>query len=219
MTFRWAWFGWGIAGLWAAGWFVSVVVWAFLNPLDSAEEKRRDLRARLLGLAVMNLVLWPWLLPAILERRKFYREMRTGKRPNWIVLSNGEQSGRSWAMSDGTGFGASVHEGASSEPSIISADYDDDSLTGRVEYRLKQIAPTPGEPTNWTRLDFRPRGPQPDPDDEDAVDDYVSSRFEVKVRVPRGKHEVQFRVENRSGKLEEFSGVILIVADSKDYDI
>jgi len=61
--------------------------------------------------------------------------------------------------------------------------------------------------------------PEPDPDDEEAVDAYVSGRYETTVRLPRGKYEVEFRVGNRAGKTEECSAVILIVADPQDYNL
>jgi hypothetical protein len=148
---------------WIAGWLVSVIVGVFFNPLDSEEDKKKDFRGRLVAQAVINWVLWPWLLPAILERRKLYCDMRTGKRPNWIILADGEESGRYWTLSDGTVFGASVSGGSSSERSHNSADYEDETLTGEIEYRVRMVAPMSGAPTEWARLEFRPRGPEPDP--------------------------------------------------------
>ena len=219
MNFQWWWVLVVLGAIWVAGWFLSVIVGVFCNPLDSEEDKREDFRGRLIAQAVINWVLWPWLLPAVLERRKLFRDMLTGKRPGWIVLADGEESGRQWTLSDGTEFGASVSGGSSSETSHISADYEDDLLTGKIECRSRMIAPTSELPTDWACLEFTPRGPEPDPDDEDAVDDYTSSRYEVSVQLPRGKHLVEFRVPNHSGKIEECSGVILIIAEPDDYNL
>jgi hypothetical protein len=219
MEFHWWWILVVFGGIWIAGWLVSVIIGVFFNPLDSEEDKRKDFRGRLIGIAVVNWFLWPWWLPEILARRKLYRDMRTGKRPNWIILAKGEESGRQWTLSDGTEFGASVSNGSPSEPSHISGDYEDDALTGDIQYRVSMVAPTPGAPTEWASLEFTPRGPEPDPADEDAVDEYTSSRYEVSVQIPRGKHEVEFRVPNRSGRIEECSALILIVAEPEDYNL
>ena len=219
MNFHWWWILVVLGAIWVTGWLVSVVVGVFFNPLDSEEDKRKDFRGRLIAQSVINWVLWPVLLPAILSRRKLYRDMRTGKRPDWIILADGEESGRQWTLSDGTEFGASVSGGSSSEPSFISGDYEDDLLTGKIEYRSRMVAPSPQSPTDWACLKFTPRGSEPDPDDEDAVDEYTASRYEVSVQLPRGKHLVEFRVPNRSGKVEECSGVTLIIAETEDYNL
>ncbi len=158
------------------------------------------------------------MLPSFLERWRFLRDIRTGKKPSWIVLGEGEESGRVWHLSDGTEFSASVStSGESSKPADISADYEDESLTGEIWYRVRMVAPTPQPPTDWMGLKFTPRGPQPDPDDEEAVDDFTADRYEASVKLDRGKFEVAFRVSNRSGKIEECSAVILIVSDPEDY--
>lgn len=219
MEFQWWWILVVLLIIWSIGWLIGVIVGVFFNPLDSEEEKQKDFRGRLVAQAAINWFLWPWVLPAILERRKLFRNMQTGKRPSWIVLGKGEESGRQWTLSDGTEFGASVSGGSSSEPSNISGDYEDDALTGEIEFRFHMVAPTPGQPTKWTRLKFTPRGPEPDADDEDAVDDYTASRYEISKQIPRGKHQVEFRVPNRSGKVEECSALILIVAESEDYNL
>lgn len=177
MEFQWWWILVVLLIIWTFGWLISVIVGVFFNPLDSEEEKQKNLRGRLVAQAAINWFLWPWLLPAILERRKLYRDMRTGRRPSWIILEKGEGSGREWILSDGTEFGASVSGGSSSEPSHISADYENDALTGRIEFRVRMVAPEQGEPTKWTPLKFTPRGPEPDADDEDAIDDYTASRY------------------------------------------
>ena len=64
-----------------------------------------------------------------------------------------------------------------------------------------------------------PRRPEPDPADEDAVDDYTANRFEASVQLLRGKYEIEFRVRSRSGKLEVCSALTLIVADAEDYNL
>ena len=220
MRFHWWWILVVLAAIWIAGWCVSVIVAVFFNPLDSEEDNRKDFRERLLAQAVINWFLWPWLLPAVLDRRKLLRHMETGKRRSWIVLAKGEESGREWRLSDGTEFGACVSTaGESSEPAHISGDYEDESLTGEILYRVRMIAPTLQPPTDWARLKFTPRGPEPDPQNQNAVDDYWLSRYEVFVQLPRGKYAVEFRVPNRSGKVEEWSAVTLIVTDPEDYNL
>lgn len=219
MKFHWWWILIAIAAIWFSGWLVTVVIGVFFNPLDSDEDRRKNFQERLLSACVINLFLWPALLPSFLERRKFLREIRTGKKPGWIVLDKGEESGRVWHLSDGTEFGASVStSGESSEPADISADYEDDSLTGEIRYRVRMLAPTAQPPTEWKPLRFAPRGPKPDPDDEEALDDYTADRYEASMKLARGKYEVAFQVPNRAGKVEECSSVILIVSDSSDYD-
>ena len=220
MKFHWWWILIAIAVIWFCGWLVTVVMGVFFNPLDSDEDRRKNFQERLLSNCVINLFLWPAMLPSLLERRKFLREIRTGKRPGWIVMDKGEESGRVWHLSDGTEFSAFVSTaGDSSEPAAISADYEDDSLTGEIRYRLRMIAPTAQPSTEWRSLRFTARGPQPDPDDEEAVDDYTADRYEASVKLARGKYEVAFQVPNRAGKVEECSSVILIVSDSSDYDL
>ena len=219
MEFYWWWILVALGVMYFSGWFVSVIIGLFFNPLDSEEDRKKDFRERLLGVAVVNLALWPYLLPAILERRKLHRDMRTGKRPDWIVLASGEESARKWTLSDGTVFEASVSGGSSSERSHISADYEDQPPTGDVEYRVRMLAPTPSPTTEWAPLKYTPRGPEPNPNDEDAVDDYMASRYEVSVQVPRGKHRVEFRVPNCSGTVEECSALTLIVAELEDYNL
>jgi hypothetical protein len=51
-----------------------------------------------------------------------------------------------------------------------------------------------------------------------AFDEYVPNRYKASVRLPRGKFAVEFRVQNRSGKVEELSGITLIVHDQGDFD-
>ena len=109
--------------------------------------------------------------------------------------------------------------GSSSERSHIAADYEDETLTGDIRYRVRMIAPTPGAPSEWALLEFTSRGPEPDPNNEDAVEDWMADRYEISVQIPRGKHQVDFRVPNRSGKVEECSAVILIVAEPEDYNL
>ncbi len=218
MKFHWWWILIGLLVLWAIGWLVGVIFGVFFNPADTAEDKRKDFRGRLLSQALLNWILWPMLLPAILNQRKFNRDVRTGKIPAWMVLADGEERGKEWKLSDGTLFGAYVSDGSSSERSHISADYEGDAVPGPVEYRIRTLAPTPQPATDWKQFKLAPRGLKPDPDDEDAADGSQGSCFEVSVQLPRGKHLVEFRVPNRSGKIEECSGVTLIVTDPGDYD-
>ena len=220
MKFHWWWILVAVAALWMVGWFVTVVMGVFFNPLDSEEDKRKNFQDRLLANCVINFFLWPAMLPSFLERRRFLRDIRTGKKPGWIVLDKGEESGRVWHLSDGTEFSASAStSGESSKPADISADYEEESLTGEIQYRVRMVAPTPRPPTDWKPLKFTPRGPDPNPDDEDAKDDYMADRYEASVKLDRGKYQVAFRVPGRSGKVEECSAVTLIVSDPEDYDL
>lgn len=222
MKFHWWWIPLGLGATWILGWLVSVVCMLFFDPDQASEPKPSDWGGRVIAACVINWVLWPFLLPAVLDKRKLHRDMQTGKRPKWIILdkAKGEESGRNWTLSDGTQFGASAGGGSSTRRSYISADYrDHDDLTEPIEYRVRMIAPEPQEASAWKPLVFRPRRSEPDPEDEDAVDDYVSDRYRSSLRLGRGKYEVEFRVPNRNGKIEECSGVILIVADHEDYKV
>lgn len=222
MKFHWWWVLVAVAAFWIVGWFASTVFIFLFDPTSTAEEKRTNSGERLMAIAFISWLFWPAYLPAVLSRRKLQHDMRIGKRPSWIVLDKGrgEESAREWKLSDGTKFSASVSSaGSSAEPADISCDYEDELLTGEIQYRFRMTAPTPQQASEWTRLEFTPRGPRPNPDNEDAVDDYVASRYEASVKVARGKYEVEFRVPNRSGKVEECSAVTLIVADPEDYNL
>jgi hypothetical protein len=220
MNFHWWWMLVGLGAIWILGWVVSVVCMLFFDPDSASKPKPSDWGGRVIAGCVINWVLWPFLLPAFLDKRKLHRDMQTGKHPKWIVLDKekGEENGRYWTLSDGTQFGASASGGSSTRRSHISADYrDHDELKAPIEYRVHMIAPEPQEASAWTPLLFKDRPPEPEPEDEDAVDQFVSDRYRKSVRLARGKYEVQFRVPNRSGNIEECSGVILIVADYEDY--
>ena len=93
MKFHWWWILVAIPALWLAGWFVTVVGAVFFNPLDSGDENREDLRDRLLGHAVLQFFIWPVFLPEFLARQRLYRDVRTGKKPAWIVRSKGDGRG------------------------------------------------------------------------------------------------------------------------------
>jgi hypothetical protein len=222
MNFHWWWVVLGLAAIWILGWLISVLCMVFLDPDSTSKPKPSNWGGRVIAGCVINWFLWPFLLRPFLDKRKLHRDMQTGKRPKWIVLDkeNGEESGRKWTLSDGTEFGASADGRSPSQRSHISADYyDNDQLNGAVEYRVRMIAPEVEQPSAWAPLGFKDRGPEPDPKDEDAVDEFVSSRYEVSVRLPRGKYEVQFRVPTKTGKIEECSNVILIIADDEDYRV
>jgi len=151
-----------------------------------------------------------------LERRKLLRDMKAGKRPNWIMLEKGEAGAREWKLADGTVFQASAStSGESSEPADITADYEDKSITGEISYRVHMIAPTLQPPTEWTRLKFLSDDPDSDPEDEDDSFD----RYQIKVKLPRGKYQVEFHVPDRAGKMEECSAVTLIISDPEDYNL
>jgi hypothetical protein len=98
MEFHWWWILVTLAAVWIGSWFSGVIVGVFFNPLDSEEDKRENFRGRFLSQLVINWFLWPGLLPAILERRKLIREMRTRKRPNWIILAAVEEIGKEWIL-------------------------------------------------------------------------------------------------------------------------
>ena len=218
MKFHWWWILVVIAAIWVTGWAVTVIVSVFFNPLDSEKYKGKNLRERILAHGIINWVFWPWALRALLDRRKFQRDMATGKKPKWLVFAEGEEECRSWTLSDGTEFRVSVHASFSSDPVNIYADYADKTLTGDIACRVRMIAPTPQPRTDWTRMVFKPENDEPDPDDEDEDAGVLPGRYEVSLRLPRGKYMGEFQVPNRSGEIEECSAVTLIVADSEDYD-
>lgn len=222
MKLHWWWIPVGLGAIWILGWLLTVVCMLFFDPDQASEPKPGDWRGRVIASCVINWVLWPFLLPAFLDKRKLHRDMQTGKRPRWIVLdkAKGEESARHWTLSDGIPFAASAFGGSSTRRSHISADYcDHDELTEQIEYRVRMIAPEPQAASAWKPLRFRPRRSEPDPENEDAVDEYVSYRYGSSMRLGRGKYEVEFRVPNKNGNIEECSGVILIVADSEDYNL
>lgn len=210
-----------LATIWITGWLISVIFGVFFNPLDSEEDRRKDLRGRLLAQGVLNWIMWPFLLPALLQRRKLLKDVHSGKRPYWILSAQGEETSQSWSLADGTEFHASVWSIASSEPAEISADYHDETLTGLIECRARQIAPTEHPPTEWVPMVFSSE-PEPHlPDDDasaDEEDDWIL-RYKLSLSLPRGKHRLEFRVRDRAGKIEELSALTLIVADPEDYNL
>ncbi len=228
MKFSWWWVVIAVVGVWVTGWLVTVIVAVFFNPLDSARDKKENFKDRLLAQAIMNWFLWPFFLPPLLERRKLLRDMKTGKRPNWIMLADGEESGRVWKLSDGTVFeGSASTAGESKDPANIWGDYEDRSLAGDVDYRIRRLAPTAQPPGEWTRMKFWPKGApdQVEEDDEeeeieeDDDDEGGAPRYDVSVKLERGKYLVEFRVPNRSGQPEELPGLTLIVSDFEDYNL
>jgi len=113
ITFHWWWILVTVVAIWISGWLVTVIFAVFFNPMDSEEDRSKDVRERLVSHCIMELFLWPAMLPVLLEKRRFLRDIRTGKKPGWIVLDKGEESGRVWHLSDGTEFNASVRLQAS----------------------------------------------------------------------------------------------------------
>jgi hypothetical protein len=216
MKFHWWWIFAPPATIWLAGWFVTVIVAVFFNPLDSDKDRRGNFCQRLLGHCILNLFVWPQMLSGLSHRRKFLLDLRTGKIPGWAVREHGELDVNDWKLSDGTQFAAMATSGEkSSEPTVISADYEDESLTGDIQYCVRMLAPTPGLPTEWASLKFTPRDLLPTPEDEDDVAD----RWKASVKLDRGKYVLAFRVPNRAGKIEECSGLILIVTDPDDHRV
>lgn len=218
MKFHWWWILAAAAAIWFVGWFVTVIIAVFFNPLDSQKDSQKHFPQRLLGHCILNLFIWPQMLSALTHRRKFFRYIRTGKKPGWLVCGDGESNSREWKLSDGTQFSASAStSGELSDPADLSADYEDKSLAADVQYCVRMIAPTSRPPTEWASLKFTPRGKPPDPENEEDAHDYEGDRYQASVKLDRGKYEVAFRVPNRAGKIEECSGVILIVYDHDDY--
>src|SRR5881394_4109814 len=114
MSFKWWWILVGLVAIWVLGWVASVICMVFFDPdSSSSNPKPSDWGGRVVAGCVINWFIWPFLLPAFLDKRKFQREMQTGKRPKWIVLDRdkGEECGRVWTLSDGTEFGASADGG------------------------------------------------------------------------------------------------------------
>lgn len=225
MSFSWWWIIIVAGAIWLIGALVGTFVIAFLDPLTSKEEKLKDWRGRLVAGFFMGLLFWPWMVPATLERRKLLHDMYTGKRPSWIVLdrSAGEEHVRYYTLADGTKFDAAAYDGSSTEPSLISADYEDRTFTGRILYQISMTHPTPGTPGEWLPLEMKPFEEKAelldDCDQTEESDDFDARRFNQSLQMPRGKYAVAFRVKNRSGEMELCPAITLIVADPEDYNL
>jgi hypothetical protein len=161
---------------------------------------------------------WPLLLRQAWSQYRVYRDVHRGIRDNWLLLTEDEKQSRTWTLSDGVEFSALASDGSPACPPEVTADYEDERETGRVEYRVHAVAPTRSLLRDWAEMAFRPRGSEPDPTDESAVDDYVSQRYRVSIQLPRGKYEVDFRVETSAMAVEQLSSVTLIVSDEGDYE-
>lgn len=210
-----------LVGIWIIGWFITVIFSVFFNPLDSEEDRRKDLGGRLLAQGVMNRVMWPFVLVSLGQRRNLLRDMRTGKRPAWIMKAKGEESQRHWTLADGTAFRAFAWNESSSKPAEISADYEDEALTGPIECRSRMIAPENHPAKAWLPMSFDPHPEQHPPDDDASADeeDDTLDRYTLSLKLPRGKYALEFRATNRAGAFEEFSALTLIVADPEDYNL
>jgi len=224
MTFSWWWIIVAIAAIWTLGWFVTTALQMVLDPLASPEERRKNWRERLPPFAIMNWFIWPWALSEFKWSHRFHRDIKTGKRPSWLIRGDGDRDRCGWKLSEGTDISGTADGGSSTEPSRIQADRPPED-TNPVEYRTRMIAPTLRAPTDWKRMPLSSDWPEPEPDeDEDEVEELEDEgdddtwRFCDKVQLERGKYAVEFRVRNSAGGFEEFSGVIMIVSDPEDYE-
>lgn len=222
MTFHWWWILILLLVIWVAGWLVTVIFGVFFHPLDSEEDRRKDFAGRLKGQAIINWFLWPWMLPTMLERRRFNRDIQTGKRPGWLVLADGEQSACEWKLSDGSVLSLFVSHVSSPEASPIWANSDEEPFTRPIEYRVRKLAPTEQPPTDWARLGTNAsdsdRDPDNDEDYEEDEDEDPASHVESSVKLTPGKYQVDFRVLDRSGKAEESPALTMIVMEPDEDD-
>ena len=213
MTFDWR-FGTGtVVGLWLSGTVISGLLMFFFGPKHNYNW-RTEWKGRLIASLGLNLILWPFFLTAFMAG--CWRRLRKGKRPTWLVYADDENNHGQWTLSDGTEFLSSAHGGCSRKPCSFLADYMSDEMCGEIQFRVRLIAPTSGEVTNWQSLSFT-ADPKVAEDDEEP-DDSSSERYEGTLLLPRGKYAVEFRAQNRAGVFEEHSGVTMIVADDSDYD-
>ena len=181
-----------------------------------SDDKTQDRRDRLMGSFVISAVLWPALLPQARRFMSFERDIQTGKRPKWLVYADGEQGDTHWILADGTEFWASAVGGSSTEPTVIQAGFEGAVAADCVECRIQMIAPENGEPTGWKQMRLKKPVLEPDDEDEDEDDEPF---YEASMPLSRGKYRADFRVQLMSKDPEERGGVVVIVADSGDYNL
>lgn len=86
-------------------------------------------------------------------------------------------------------------------------------MAGLVEYRTQQIAPSQREFSEWCPMSHDKT------DYSDEEEGYLGpeTNYEAEVKLPCGKYRAEFRFPNRSGKMEDQSGVTFVVANFEEY--
>ncbi len=202
--------------LWWLGALVTTIYWFFFDPKITREDKRRGWLGGLVVLGVLNMLFWPQALPQIYAQRKFENDLKTGKRPNWLVRDDNESSSRDWTLSDGAEFEASVQESDAMEECCIAADYVNRRKPGDIECRVRMIAPSEQSYSDWMiAVPYKPKY-EYEPDSDDEEDDWSEMRYAFYRRLERGKYHVEFRVETKAGVFETCSHLTMIVRGPDD---
>lgn len=203
--------------LWWLGGLISTFYMTFFDPLVTKEEKRKGWKERLIGFGIINLLFWPQALPQFHAQRKFHNDLKTGKRPKWLVREDQEADYRDWTLSDGTEFEAMVLDTSTTNDCCILADYTNRRRPGDIQCRVRMTAPTEQPFSDW----LLPKSYKPkleDEDDSDDEDDEPPMRYAFYGRFDRGKYSVEFRVETKPDVFETCSQLTMIVSNPDDYE-
>jgi hypothetical protein len=204
--------------LWLLGALITTIYSVFFNSKVPREEKKQK-QYWLVGFVVFGVLsmwAWPQILPQMYAQRKFDLDLKTGKRPKWLVRDDDESNSKDWTLSDGTEFEAGVAEDDAAEDCCITADYVNRRKPGDIECRVRMIAPSEQPYSDWmVAVPYKPKH-EYEPDSEDEEDDWSEMRYAFYRRLERGKYRVEFRVETKAGVFETCSHLTMIVRGPDD---
>ncbi len=108
----------GVLCIWLIGWLVTAAYMFYRDP-RLKDESPEDRRGRRKAVLAINLFLWPSMLFQVPSQFGFQRDIETGKRPSWLVLSEGESTSAEWVGPDGWTFWIATTGELSTTPSSV----------------------------------------------------------------------------------------------------
>jgi len=125
---------WTLGSVWIAGWLAVLVLDCGRGRLYHRARNENDTSRDVLMRSFILFFWWPFLITPVWQQFRYYSDVRSGRRDRWLLFEEGEDSARTWSLSDGTGFHGSVADGFLSDPSHVFADYEDDAMTGAANW-------------------------------------------------------------------------------------
>jgi hypothetical protein len=198
--------------IWCFGWLCSACYMYFYGP---GSDEKGAVRERFVGALVINAFLWPALLPGLRRHRRFQNDLKTGRRPQWLIYADGESDCAEWTLANGMELSTSASAGSSTERTRLQVTSENNATSLGIECRVQMIAPDKSDPSEWKSMKVKQYMPEPDTEDED---DKEFPFHEAAMRLPKGKYRGEFR-RQVNGVFEEGGAITFIVADSEDYDL
>jgi hypothetical protein len=154
----------------------------------------------------LNLVLWPGALLSDFEDYAPKLAIKLGLRPDWSVLQPAERMIAEWTTTNGINLSATAIGLSIQEPARITVE----SNTDFVEVRILQIAPE-----NKVLLPWKSMPSMSDRDYEETIEEESELNdkrpFAIRKKLDRGRYLVEFRVQDKKGEYEVFSGIPMVV--------